>query len=167
MGTNARRRLANRREVVILIVALIAVLVGGYALSERMLGHAQASVRFVSAEGESKRFSLEVADTEAKRQLGLMYRKEMAADRGMIFVFPEDKIQRFWMKNTYIPLDIIFVDAKWEVVGVVNDVPPLTLEQRAVDTPSRYVIELRAGMAAAQGIKKGSKAMVEGLSKAS
>ena len=85
-----------------------------------------------------------------------MYRKEMAKTDGMIFVYPNQSNQNFWMKNTYIPLDMVFVQQDWKVAGVLHDVPVLNTEPRKIDKPSLYVIELNSGTAKEQGIKEGS-----------
>jgi hypothetical protein len=103
----------------------------------------------------SRAFKLEVADAERKRQLGLMNRRSMSPDHGMIFVFQEDLELNFWMKNTLIPLDVIYIDAKGKVANIDQ------MEARDIKTkhPSkgavRYAIELNKGMAAKAGLKAG------------
>jgi len=83
-------------------------------------------------------------------------------DQGMLFIFPKIEVQRFWMRNTLIPLDMIFLDRNLTVVGVVADVPPLNEVARYIDEPSQYVVELNAGVAATSGIKAGSKLQMDG-----
>jgi uncharacterized membrane protein (UPF0127 family) len=114
---------------------------------------------------ETKRLYVEIASTDRERALGLMYRKEgdLARDRGMIFIFPQEKEQSFWMKNTFIPLDMIFVNAKFEVVGIIHDVPALAKESQRVAKPSIYVIEVNGGVAKELGIVEGAKLKVHGL----
>ncbi len=85
-----------------------------------------------------------------------MFRRELAPDKGMVFVFPEDDIHTFYMKNTYIPLDMIFIGSDLRVVGVVENARPLTLDTRSVDRPSRYVVEVRAFTASTHGIVPGT-----------
>ncbi|HEV8322887.1 MAG TPA: DUF192 domain-containing protein, partial [Myxococcota bacterium] len=113
-------------------------------------------VVFHVAGGREVRASMEVADTPAKRAKGLMDRTVLAPDAGMIFVFEREAMQSFWMKDTYIALDMVFVSGARKVVGVLRDVPPLTESSRAVKTPSRYVIELNAGFCAREGIVEGA-----------
>jgi uncharacterized membrane protein (UPF0127 family) len=113
-------------------------------------------VVFHVADGREVRASMEVADTPAKRAKGLMDRTVLAPDAGMIFVFEREAMQSFWMKDTYIALDMVFVSGARKVVGVLRDVPPLTESSRAVKTPSRYVIELNAGFCAREGIVEGA-----------
>lgn len=111
---------------------------------------------FTSVTGRRSVFTLEVADTPDLRNRGLMHRKELSADRGMVFLFPREEDQTFYMKNTFIPLDMIFVDSRFVVVGVVENARPLTLETRAVGRPSRYVVELKAHTARTHGIEPGA-----------
>lgn len=122
---------------------------------------AEVHAVFTSPDGRRSEFWLEVADTPQARARGLMFRRDLAPDRGMVFVFPRDDIQTFYMKNTYIPLDMIFVGSDLRVVGVVEDARPLTLDIRSVDRPSRYVVEVRAFTAAARGIVPGSTVRFE------
>ncbi|MCK5688743.1 DUF192 domain-containing protein, partial [Myxococcota bacterium] len=76
---------------------------------------------------------------------------------------PTESIQSFWMQNTYIPLDMIFISANKEVVGVVHDAEPLTLTSRRVDIPSLYVVEVNAGLAARFDIQSGTHVAFENV----
>lgn len=111
---------------------------------------------FTTPSGERAAFRLEVVDTPAARERGLMYRRDLAPDAGMVFVFPAPEVQSFWMKNTYVPLDMVFVGPDLRVVGVVEDARPLTLDLRSVPVPAQYVVELRAGTARSRGIVAGT-----------
>ncbi len=106
---------------------------------------------------------VEVARTPAERAQGLMHRKTLADDAGMLFVMPGDDTWGFYMRNTYVALDMIFVDAAYVVVGVVANVPPLTGATRKVDRPSRYVLELRAHRAAELALEPGARLDVHWL----
>lgn len=107
-------------------------------------------------------FTVEVARTDADRQRGLMFRKTLAPNRGMLFVFSDDAPRAFWMKNTLISLDMIFVDHDGTVVGVQRAVPCGSAGS-AVDacpayssgSPARYVIEVRAGTVKRLGLAVG------------
>lgn len=98
---------------------------------------------------------VEVASKPAEIQRGLMFRKEMGQYEGMLFVFPRQKVQRFWMKNTFIPLDMIFVNSRMEVVGVVTGAEPLTEVYRSVPAPAKYVVEVVAGFVVRHGVGRG------------
>jgi uncharacterized membrane protein (UPF0127 family) len=100
-------------------------------------------------------FRVEVALTPEEHARGLMYRSQLATDAGMIFVFEEPSVQRFWMKNTLIPLDMIFIGKARKIVGIVEDAVPETETERSVGAPSQYVLEIGGGLAARLGIKRG------------
>lgn len=116
-------------------------------------------VVFFDGEGEGarevSRFFIEIADSAPERERGLMYRRSMLPNWGMLFIYPGDNLRSFWMKNTYIPLDMVFINSKGVVVGVVENAEPLTLDPRSVPTPARYVLELGAGVAKESGIDRG------------
>lgn len=101
--------------------------------------------------------TLEIADTPAKTARGLMYRQHLPPTHGMLFIFKSDRVQSFWMKNTLIPLDMLFLDSSFSVVGIVHEAEPKTTTPRSVSTPSRYVIEINGGMAKDKGLAKGSR----------
>jgi uncharacterized protein len=98
--------------------------------------------------------TLEVANTNATREYGLMHRDSMPADHGMLFVFPDERRLGFWMKNTRIPLDIIFIDAAGKVVSI-HQMKPHDLSTTKSDGPAKYAIELNKGRATPTGIKPG------------
>ncbi|MBA2662132.1 MAG: DUF192 domain-containing protein [Bradymonadaceae bacterium] len=101
------------------------------------------------------RFYAEMAISAQEQQRGLMFRRSMQPDWGMLFVYPSDDHLTFWMKNTLISLDMVFIHSSGEVIGVVEAAEPLTLDRREVDGESRFVFELNAGTAAREGIVKG------------
>jgi uncharacterized membrane protein (UPF0127 family) len=117
-------------------------------------------VVFVTSAGEVT-VSVEVADTPAATSRGLMFRRELPRDAGMLFVFDGEEPHQFWMKNTYLPLDMIFVSARLEVVGVVADAEPLNETPVGVGKPSKYVVEVNAGFARDRGIVPGTKVRLE------
>ena len=100
-------------------------------------------------------FRVELANTPAERARGLMYREQLGADDGMLFLFDRTQRQSFWMKNTLIPLDMIFIDAGGTIVGIVENAEPLTMTSRSVDAASKYVLELNGGTCRKLGIREG------------
>jgi uncharacterized membrane protein (UPF0127 family) len=108
-------------------------------------------------------FRVEVALTPEEHARGLMYRTRLAADAGMIFIFEEPEIQRFWMKNTLIPLDMIFIGADRRIVGVVENAAPETEDERRVDGRSQYVLEIGGGLAGRLGIHAGEPVDLPGV----
>lgn len=107
--------------------------------------------------GRTVRVTTEVAATPESRSLGLMFRKRLEANEGMLFVFEREEAHPFWMKNTYIGLDMIFIDNARRVVGIIKNAQPLTTTTRSVVAPSRYVVEVNAGFAQENGIEPGTK----------
>lgn len=117
---------------------------------------ATGQVVFDVAEG-AKTFHVEVVRDAFETSRGLMCRTSMKPDWGMLFVMSARRVQRFWMKNTLIPLDMVFVDEDWSVVGVVHGAQPLNLNGHGVGKPSRYVLELNSGVAKRAGIVAGAR----------
>jgi len=117
-----------------------------------------ASDQWVEVGGQ--RYGVEVADDESERARGLMFRDSMPADHGMLFIHEEEAPQAYWMKNTRIPLDILYFDAARRLVAQQRDVPPCSLGNACPSYPSnapaRYVLELNAGEAARLGLRDGA-----------
>lgn len=112
------------------------------------------------------RVRVEIARTPAETARGLMFRRHLEADAGMLFIFPRPQHLTFWMRNTYIPLDMIFITSERRVLGVVENATPLTDDPREVPGESQYVVEVNAGFAREHGIGPGTPVRfigVEGL----
>lgn len=108
-------------------------------------------------------YAVDLAITGQEREHGLMFTDAMADDAGMLFVFEREQVLTFWMKNTHLPLHMVFIAADGTVAGIVADAAPMTLSSRTIGTPSRYVLELNAGACAKRGIKAGQHARFEGV----
>lgn len=108
--------------------------------------------------------TVEIARTPRQIQRGLMYREHMPPDHGMLFLMREERIQSFWMRNTLIPLDMIFIARDMTVAGVVANTEPLTDTPRRVDRPSYYVLEVNAGWAAAHHVAAGTRVRFRNVS---
>ena len=104
----------------------------------------------------AEQFTLEVADEDREREVGLMNRRSMPADHGMIFVFPQESRLSFYMKHTLIPLDILYLDADGEIVSI-HQMQPLDLTSIPSRAPAKYAIELNLGTAARLGLKPGDR----------
>lgn len=109
-------------------------------------------------------FTLEVADTEATREHGLMERDSMPDDHGMIFVFGEETERAFWMKNTRFPLDILYVDASGKVVSI-KQMKPYDLRTTYSDYPAKYAIELNLNAATDVHVHVGDKLSIPAASR--
>lgn len=113
-----------------------------------------------SVEIGGKRFIVEIADTQEKQALGLMYREELEDDRGMFFLFPNEAPRSFWMKNCRIPLDILYFDKDLKMVSAALNAPPCRTRvcpNYPSKAPAMYVLELNAGKANELGIKVGDQ----------
>jgi len=105
-------------------------------------------------------YFVEVADTTPKMTKGLMYRKHLNKDSGMIFIFDETHPQpiSMWMKNTFISLDMLFVDSSYQIIGIAQNTEPLSVKTISpTKKQTRFVIELNAGEVAKHGIQIGDK----------
>lgn len=100
-------------------------------------------------------FTVEVASTDRQRARGLMFREEMATDHGMLFVFEGEGDRFFWMKNTPLPLDIIYIDAKGWIVSIAADTTPFSEDVIPSREPAKYVLELNSGVSAELGLEPG------------
>ncbi|EGD33241.1 MULTISPECIES: DUF192 domain-containing protein [unclassified Capnocytophaga] len=110
-----------------------------------------------------KTFDVEFARTERETELGLMYRKSMKENQGMLFVFHEEKPRSFWMKNTYIPLDIIYLDKDKHIVSIAKNAEPLSETSRPSEGNAMYVLEINAGLSDKLGLTKGDYMTFESL----
>lgn len=126
--------------------------------------NAQPQVTIATKDGGELTFQVEVADTPAKRELGLQYRRDLPVDRGMIFLFPVESEHAFWMKNTPIPLDMIFIGRDRKIVGIVEQALPFSTDSRSVAGASQFVLEINGGLAKRYGIKAGDSVRFHGLS---
>lgn len=157
----------------VFVLALVVVyLVGKNTQSERLEPVAQSigqpqvrsAVAFVK-QGElrflDKRHNLlssvdiEIADNEARRTQGLMYRDSMADNQAMLFIFPNEEERSFWMKNTILPLDIIYLNAKDQIITVQRNTVPYSEESVPSNGPAKYVVEVNAGFCDRHSIKAG------------
>ncbi len=126
-------------------------------LAVPLAGCASDSAHWVELDG--KRYQVEIADNDEERARGLMFRDAMDANRGMLFIHDTEEPQAYWMKNTRIPLDILYFDNARKLVSQQRDVPACTLGDGCPpypsDAPARYVLELNAGQAEALNLQDG------------
>ena len=160
-----------RRSLLLLILALVLALPGcsSSSRSPKVTRSTTAlkvteigKVVFESG-GRTVRIKAEVVRSNEDQMKGLMYREELCATCGMLFVYPAEENHTFWMKNTYISLDMIFIDARMQVAGAVENAPPMTEDSQTIDTPSRFVLEVNSGFVKKHGIKAGASVKFEGI----
>jgi uncharacterized protein len=115
-------------------------------------------VTIVGADGKPRAtVAVEVASTGPQREVGLMFRKHLDDNAGMIFVFPDEAPRNFWMHNTPIPLDMLFADAAGRVTGIIANAEPYSDKLLGVAGNAEYVLEVNGGFCAKNGIKPGDK----------
>lgn len=124
----------------------------------------RAKVTLVGAAGKKLPIESEVAVTRDARTRGLMWRYTLAEGTGMLFIFSREQPLSFWMRNTLIPLDMLFIDAKGKIVSIVENAEPRTLSSRPSTGPATYVLEVPGGYCAKNGVKAGSSVTFEGIS---
>ena len=119
----------------------------------------EVTVTFDASGGAARSVTGPFRGTTEERQVGLMHRKErLGPAEGMLFAMDEDRDHSFWMENTWIPLDMVFIDKTGVVVGILRDVPPRTRDSRTVGKTSRFVLEVDAGWCARNGLRVGERA---------
>ena len=121
------------------------------------------TVELVPANAEPVMVRVEIVDTPPARRRGLMHRRHMPRDAGMLFVFQDVARRTFWMRDTFIALDIIFISEDRTILGIVEDARPLSDDGRAIDAASKYVLEVHAGFAREHGIAIGDTVRLVGV----
>jgi uncharacterized protein len=141
-----------------LIVALVVLagLFGGPVLRAQLASFAKSELTIESATGQHH-FDVELAQTPQQMAQGLMFRRALPADAGMLFEFDHDEPASFWMKNTIIPLDMLFITSDGVVADLHERAVPLLLEAITSDRPVRAVLELNGGTVERLGIKRGDR----------
>ncbi len=145
-------------RLILLVILFLATTIAGCKPSV-----AATIVQFINADGtKSPEIEVEIAADEPARQLGLMYRRELDETRGMLFIFPKEEIRNFWMKNTFLELDMIFINSAREVVSIEERAVPQSIQTRRSTLPAVYVVEVRGGLARKWGVASGSRMAVSG-----
>jgi uncharacterized membrane protein (UPF0127 family) len=151
--------------VAFLVLSVLVVSAGvGCGGSDGDVPSAETPVVVLRPPGRPEvRVRVEVARTPAERSRGLMFREQLEADAGMLFIYEEEGNLTFWMKNTLIPLDMIFISKELRVAGIVANAEPQTETLRSVDRPSQFVLEVNGGFAAENGISAGTEVEFLGI----
>jgi uncharacterized membrane protein (UPF0127 family) len=118
----------------------------------------EGELTFSDSTGNQKiKIDIEIADDEYQRQLGLMNRQSMDELNGMLFIFPEERFQSFWMLNTLFSLDMLFINSNKEIVTIHKNTKPLSEQSYPSSKPAQYVLEVNAGFCDRHNIKEGDK----------
>jgi uncharacterized membrane protein (UPF0127 family) len=158
--------------IAVMIIALIALLTRhpneGAPPSNITTGGTPSAITYeFHKEGELRFFGknqqllatidIEIARDELERETGLMYREKMAENQGMLFLFDDSDVRSFWMKNTLISLDMIFVDEKDQIITIQKHTTPLSEQSYVSSGPAKYVLEVNAGFTDKHRIKVGDR----------
>jgi len=153
----------NRSRRLFAVAACLLLALGTVALAQPQ--RTEQRIVFPTAEltiesgGKLHKFTVEMADTDERRTLGLMYRTSMAADAGMLFDFKSDKPVSMWMRNTRIPLDMLFITREGRVLNIAQRTVPFTEHSISSEGPVRAVLELNGGTTERLGIKPGDRVL--------
>ena len=118
------------------------------------------TLKIINANNEEIVFDVEFAITDYQKERGLMYRYKMEPNQAMFFIFERQEIRSFWMKNTYISLDMVFIDENFQIVDIYENAFPLSEESILSKVPAKYVLEIRGGLSKSLGIEIGNKVEV-------
>lgn len=142
-----------------------AILLASACANAKAPDAASAASRVVveTSGGAHHAVRVELARTDPERARGLMFRERLDADAGMLFLFDGSEDHGFWMKNTLIPLDMIFIADDGRIAGIVERAEPQTTTLRSVGAPSRYVLEVNGGWCAAHGVRAGDRVRFENV----
>jgi uncharacterized membrane protein (UPF0127 family) len=139
------------------LLALLAVLaLGLFALRASGCSRSESGLPTIRLSVGGESVKAEIASTDAQRARGLMYRRSMGRNHGMLFVYPSPEPLSFWMKNTYLPLSIAYIDKRGRIVHI-EDMKPLTTTSHPSPKPVPYALEMNQGWFEAHGVKVGDE----------
>ena len=150
----ARFKLILIRRALFCILSCMAFLVGVRSIADTNCAHEQISIYYKTK--QHAKFCVELAINNEERQRGLMFRKEMELSDGMMFVYDRPQSVSFWMKNTSIPLDIIFADEAGKITKIFENARPFSTTSIFGGYDVQYVLEINAGLTKSLGIKPGA-----------
>jgi len=150
-------RAAMERLVLAALLGLAPIAAGAVDLSRAQATLPEQNLVVITHDGKGHLFHVEMATTADQQEIGLMWRKSLAADHGMMFVWPMPQVSTMWMKNTLIPLDMLFVASDGTVAAIDEDAVPHSLAIISSGVPVLATIELQGGITEALDIRVGDK----------
>ena len=151
----------NRVARLLIILVLGVAGIPAQAMAQPRPDFATDAITIETQRGGSLDFTVELALTPGEQAYGLMFVEEMPMDHGMLFVFPEPRPASFWMRNTLIPLDMLFIEADGTILNIEAQAEPQTETPRRSAGPVRGVLEINGGLAALLGIRPGDGVLHE------
>ncbi|MEM8887931.1 MAG: DUF192 domain-containing protein [Bacteroidota bacterium] len=117
----------------------------------------EGSLTLIDKESQEaiRQINIEIADDPESIEIGLMYRRNMSDSQGMLFIFPSSEPRSFWMRNTYISLDLIFIDSEQRIVNIQKNAPPMSDKSQPSTAPAQYVLEVIGGFSDKYGLEAG------------
>ncbi len=148
----------------VMLVLLLLLHLSGFLSAEALAAEksAPAAVIITTATGQTRTFQVEIADSPRLQQKGLSFRKTLPADQGMIFLYQDAAERRFWMRNTLVSLDIIFINAAGRISKIHPRAVPRNDDFIASDGPARAVLEINAGLCEELDIHPGDRVQLNG-----
>jgi uncharacterized membrane protein (UPF0127 family) len=125
--------------------------------SEEYMFKRNGELTFINTSGTPVRINIQIAISEYDRELGLMFRKSMEENQGMLFIFPDTRVRSFWMMNTLIPLDMIFIDSTKTILNIAKNTTPYSDSSYTSVGPAKYVLEVNGGFTERHNIRPGDK----------
>jgi len=143
----------------VILLLVISILPKKESTDKEFMFRKDGELTFVDSASNAvkAKIDIQIADNDFDRELGLMFRKSMTEDQGMLFIFPADTIQNFWMRNTFIPLDMIYINSKNEIVTIRHATKTLSDQTYSSTAPAMYVIEVNLDFTDKYKIKVGDK----------
>ena len=145
--------------VSIAMAAIASLASGALAQTRTPVSFDRTEIAVETASGELHRFEVELAVRREQFGQGLMFRRELAEDAGMLFILPRPQTINMWMKNTYLPLDMLFLDSKGQIVRLVERTIPLSTDTIPSNRPVKGVLEVNAGTAKRLGLAVGDRVL--------
>jgi hypothetical protein len=139
------------------IIAVFFFNAPAYERFEALAASEKLETLLIRVSGGNVKFNVEVARTPKEQEMGLMFRRKLPKDRGMLFIYPYQSIVRMWMKNTHIPLDMVFINSKGIVKKIVERTVPFSLSVISSGEAVRAVLELNGGTSNRIGLKRGDQ----------
>jgi uncharacterized membrane protein (UPF0127 family) len=146
---------SSRNALAVIIIGVVGTTACTHSSSSAPKAAGQPEVVLRSHAGNEVHVTVEIARSGPEREHGLMFRQSLESGHGMLFLFEHPEKLKFWMRNTYIPLDMIFISESKRVVAVEENAEPLTLNPRGPDLDTQYVLEVPGGWARAHGVGPG------------
>ncbi|MDB2414845.1 DUF192 domain-containing protein [Rickettsiales bacterium] len=139
----------NIKNIFFYIVTLIIIITPFFVYANNQ------QITIETKKGQKILFDVEIANNPESRQKGLMWREKMEPQNGMLFIFPENKIVNMWMKNTYLPLDMLFINEHGKIIHIHHNAEPLSTKNISFPKPARALLEINAGLSKKINIEVG------------